>query len=160
MLSFFLSFISFCFLRSPIQHVCLCVISLRRLGPNFERHAVVPDERPFVICIIMPVVCSKLQINTADAKAAGWGATLPPVFWREWRHVLVFACCLWPRFTREAGKRQNDRNSFQRLGSVGVICSSAAVRELQSAPFNYSDPLQWFSQLSCAELTSQGCWRF
>lgn len=156
----FPSFIYSCCLCPPIQHVCLYVISLRRLGPNFERHAVVPDERPLVICIIICVVCSKLQINAVDAKAAGWGVTLPPVLWSERRHVLVFASCLWLRFTCEDGKRQNSWNVFQRLGSVGVICRSAAVSELQSAPFNYSDSLQSFSQLSCAELTSQGCWRF
>lgn len=89
------SFLSFTLsiLCSPIQHVCLCVISLRRSGPNFERHAVVPDERPLVICIIIRVVCSKLQINAADAKAAGRGATPPPVLWGERRHVLVRHGC-------------------------------------------------------------------
>lgn len=46
-------------------------MSLRRWGPNFERRAVVPDERARIICIIMLLVCSKLQINTADAKASG-----------------------------------------------------------------------------------------
>lgn len=58
-------------LRSPQQHAALCVMSLRRWGANFERHAVVPDERARIICIIMLLVCSKLQINAADAKASG-----------------------------------------------------------------------------------------